>query len=259
MPLDSVDYDLSNEAEVRDMLYQYYAPSYKERIDSYLDQCLAIEPFRGRFEYLFSVIGEDVTESHPAILVSGFGMGGEMIIARQFGFGKVYGVEVDQILVDVTKKRLQNYPDMYPAIYDGKFLPYEDGEFYVVASGHVIEHTEDPSFYLQEVLRVLVPGGYLMLEFPDRYHRLELHTQLPSFEWLPRKVRNFVLRVISSKNSPLNEDVKSRYESIVNTNLQQISAGGVKRMLQKTQYSGRFVNKKLPAPGYVRCVIQRTA
>ena len=249
--------DPNIEAEVRSMLIAHYAPSYHERVESYVDSCLATDHLTPRFLYLRSVIGEEIFKSNSAILISGFGFGSELIMARQFGFGKVYGVEVEQILVDVAKMRVRNYSDISPAFYDGSRLSYEEDQFDVVASGHVIEHTDDPGYYLQEVIRVLVPGGYLYLEFPERYHKTELHTQLPSFEWMPRKLRDLTLRIISSKFSPLREDVKSRYASIVNTHLQPVSMGGVMRMLHGTRFQSKLIHKELAAPGITRCVIQR--
>jgi ubiquinone/menaquinone biosynthesis C-methylase UbiE len=253
----SPDLDANIEAEIRRVLIEYYKPGYKERVENYVDTSLATEHLCGRFLYSKSIIGEDFFNSRSTILVSGFGMGSEMIMARQFGFGKVYGVEVEQILVDTTKRRLSQFSDMYPSLYDGKTLSYEDGQFNYVASGHVIEHTGDPRIYLHEVMRVLAPGGYLFLEFPHRYYKTELHTQLPSFEWLPKSWRNFTLGILSSEFSPLSENVKLRYESIVTTNLQQISMGGVMRMLYKTGYPAKLINKAKAAPGITRCVIRR--
>jgi len=253
----SPDLDPTIEGEVRSMLIEHYGPIYKDRVDNFIDTSLATEHFAGRYLYLRSVIGVDMFNPQSTILIAGFGMGSEMIMARQFGFGKVYGVEVEQILVEATKKRLRNYPDMYPVFYNGNVLPYEDGQFNVVASCHVIEHTGDPRLHLQEVLRTLVPGGYLYLEFPHRYHIIELHTRLPSFEWLPRSLRNFTLRILSSKGAPLSEEVKLRYFSIVSTNLQQISMGGVVRTLKKINHSAKVIHRVRAAPGIVRCVIRK--
>jgi ubiquinone/menaquinone biosynthesis C-methylase UbiE len=254
---DALDLDPTIEAEVRLMLIEHYAPIYKQRVNAYVDMCLATEGFTGRFLYLKEIIGEDKFSSQASIFISGFGMGSEMLIARHFGFGKIYGVEVEQILVEATKKRLQNYPDMYPIIYDGEVLPYEDDQFNLVLSGHVIEHTSDPSAYLREILRVLIPGGYLFLEFPTRYYKRELHTGLPSFEWLPRPVRNLTLQILSSKVSVLNKNVKERYSSIVTTNLQQISLGMVKRMLNKIEYSAAIMDHVSASPGIIRCIIRK--
>ena len=166
------DPDPNIETEVRAILMNHYAPIYKARVNSFLDTSLAIEPFAGRFDFLRSSISEDIFNQHAAILISGFGMGSEMIMARRFGFVKVFGVEVEQILVEATKMRLSKYTDMHPSFYEGKYLPFEDGLFNVVASGHVIEHTMDPRLYLKEIFRVLIPGGYLLLEFPHRYHMI---------------------------------------------------------------------------------------
>ena len=253
----SPELDPNIEAEVRSMLIEHYGPIYKDRVNGFIDNSLATEHFSGRFLYLISVIGADIFNPRSTILISGFGMGSEMIMARQFGFGKIYGVEVEKILVDVTTRRLRQFPDMYPVFYDGNILPYEDGQFIVVFSGHVIEHTSDPKFYLKEVLRVLAPGGYLSLEFPHRYHSIELHTRLPSFEWLPKPLRNSALRLLTSKASFLSEDIKLRYISIISTNLQQVSMGGIKHMLNSISYSSSMMSSVHAAPGIIRCVIRR--
>jgi SAM-dependent methyltransferase len=253
----SPDLDPQIEAEVRAMLIEHYKPVYKDHVEGFIDTSLATEPFAGRFLYIKSVTGADIFNSRSSVLVSGFGMGSEMIMARQFGFGKVFGVEIEQILVDASLKRLQHFSDMYPILYDGNSLPYKDGSFEIVLSGHVIEHTSDPKTYLKEILRVLVPGGYLSVEFPHRYYRIELHTQLTSFEWLPRSIRNFVLRVLTSDDSPLSEDAKIRYNSIITTNLRQISLGGIKHMLKISSYPSKIIHSVRAAPGIIRCVVRR--
>jgi SAM-dependent methyltransferase len=45
-------------------------------------------------------------------------------------------------------------------------IPSADDEFDCVLSSEVMEHTEDPRFYLQEAHRVLKPGGSLVLSVP---------------------------------------------------------------------------------------------
>jgi SAM-dependent methyltransferase len=42
-------------------------------------------------------------------------------------------------------------------------VPVDDGTFDVVMSTQVLEHVEDPAFYLRECFRVLRPGGRLLL------------------------------------------------------------------------------------------------
>jgi len=223
----------------------------------YVDTLMDLRNIVPRYIYLDSVIGLRALPPSSPILISGFSLGAEMIVARRYGFGPVYGVEVDPCLVRLCQKRLSYLPDMHPSYYEGTYLPYQDDQFLVVGSGHVIEHTDDPTIYLTECMRVLAPGGYLSLEFPTRYHHTELHTGLPSFEWLPRPVRNTILRLISSRISPLDSGRKNRYQSIVGTNLQQISMGGIKRRLNRSGYRWTLHDHRVAAPGIIRCVIQK--
>jgi len=256
---DPLPLDQAVENETRDSLIAHYSPIYKERVNEYIDGLLRIDHYASRYLYLRSVVGPSVFNSDASIFISGFAAGSEMIAARQFGFGKVCGVEVEQFLTDICKSRLRYLPDMYPAYYDGDILPYADDQFNVLASGHVIEHTYHPELYLRECMRVLVPGGYLSLEFPNRYHTRELHTQLPSLEWLPRKIRNAIIRGLSGKNSPLKSEVKAGYRLLIDTNIQQISVSDIRWVLKKFRIPFTVLNSihVKDAPGVVRCVIQK--
>ena len=70
-------------------------------------------------------------------------------------------------------------------------------------------------------MRILKTGGHLSLEFPNRFYYIELHTKLPSLEWMPRNIRDAALKMLSARFSPLSASVKVRYLSIVTTMLQQ--------------------------------------
>jgi hypothetical protein len=111
---------------------------------------------------------------------------------------------------------------------------------------------------LKECMRVIAPGGYLFLEYPTRYHYKELHTLLPSFEWLPRPLRNGILLALSSRISPLNQPSKERYRSIVKTKLKQISMWQIRYMLMKNGYRPIVLNSMKAAPGIIRCVMQKS-
>lgn len=255
--LEALTLDEAVEIEIRDALLEHFSPLYQDRVYNYVDALLARDGFINRFEYLRSVVGFSVFNPKSNILISGCGSGSEMITARQFGFGSIHGVEVEDFWISICQSRLRYLPDMHVAYYDGKSLPYQDGEFDVVASGHVIEHTESPEYYLRECMRVLSPGGYISLEFPNRYHHTELHTHLPSFEWLPRPMRNSALRILSGNLSPLREHVKKRYRDIIVTDLKQISVGRVNRLLKRINCPYSIINSVRAMPGVTRCVIQK--
>ena len=247
------------EQDIRELLIQHFAPAYRERTEEYVATLLAVDHFASRFYYLQSITGDRFAHQNSNLLVSGFSVGSEMVVARYFGFGEIYGVEVEEFLVDICRDRLKYFPFMFPSFYDGNILPYQNEQFHVVTSGHVIEHTQNPALYLNECMRVLVPDGFLTLEFPNRYHKKELHTNLPSFEWLPRPVRNACLRLLSSRVSPFSDRVKDRYRSIVDTNLQQISVSGVKKILKRNGQPAFIRDITSAAPGIIRCIIQKAA
>ena len=48
-------------------------------------------------------------------------------------------------------------------------LPFEDNSFDIVFCNHVLEHIEDDTKAMQELYRVLKPGGWAMLQVPINY------------------------------------------------------------------------------------------
>jgi ubiquinone/menaquinone biosynthesis C-methylase UbiE len=202
-------------------------------------------------------VGQEFFSSNHSILISGYSVGTEMIVAKEMGFGEVHGVEVLPFYYEVCQERIGAIPGMHPQIYDGSILPYGDELFPVVASSHVIEHTKSPELYLKESMRVLIHGGYLLLEFPHRYHLKELHTGLFSFEWLPHPLRNLVLRILTSRFSPLNAKKKKGYRDILTTDLQQMSMRRVNNALRLQEIPFTMVDSREWRPGVSRCIIKK--
>jgi len=51
-------------------------------------------------------------------------------------------------------------------IYDGKTIPFEDASFDIVFCTEVMEHVPEPTNFLNEINRVLQPGGMLIMTTP---------------------------------------------------------------------------------------------
>lgn len=212
-----------------------------------------------RLETLRAVVPASVFTRSSRLLVSGTAAGSEMLAARRAGFGEVHGTEVDALYVDICRKRFRRSSGLFPILYDGSALPYEDEYFDLVLSGHIIEHTADPFLYLRQHVRVLKRGGFLFLEFPTRFHHHELHTNTLSLEWLPRPVRNAALKTLGGALSPLPAETKRRLFTIVDTGLRQISLGGVRRWLRRIEPAAELVHLSRPSPGVVRTVFRKGA
>ncbi|MBN2055263.1 class I SAM-dependent methyltransferase, partial [bacterium] len=88
-------------------------------------------------------------------------------------------------------------------------LPFRDGRFDLVVMHEVVEHLADPEAGLRECLRVLAPGGHLLLTFPPYYSPYGGHVKirfllyLPWVHlWLPRR---WILRLSESRLSLITE------------------------------------------------------
>ncbi len=78
----------------------------------------------------------------------------------------------------------------------GVRLPFDDGSFDVVVSNHVVEHVgtrDDQAVHLDELVRVLAPGGVVYLATPTRWSVVEPHFKVPFLSWAPRSQRDRVV------------------------------------------------------------------
>lgn len=245
------------EAEVRRALTRHYVELNHWNPNQAAGAALSLEGMRDRLAYVTAKVPPELFSSDSRVLISGMGAGGEMLVAHELGAGAVYGVEVDSFSVELCARRFEGLAGLFPRLYDGQALPFDAASFDLVLSGHIIEHTGDPFGYLKELLRVLRPSGWLFLEFPTRFHWRELHTGLPSVEWLPRPVRNAVLGVAASRFFPTGESTKLKCRTIVGTGLKQISTGRVRRWLERTRPRAVLADLVHPVPGVVRCLVRK--
>jgi SAM-dependent methyltransferase len=71
---------------------------------------------------------------------------------------------------------VERYPHLQVHLSnDPRLLPFPDGAFDAVLSCGVLEHVEDPDASLEEIRRVLVPGGtFYVYKLPNRFSYLEV-------------------------------------------------------------------------------------
>lgn len=247
--------DPEHESACRARLTEYLTRIGQEPVDKQAEELFSLDSgVRDRFNYFAPRMPET---TRCRLLVSGCAAGSEMIIGREFGFQEIFGTEVAREYVEITHQRLLGHDGFGVVLYDGQNLPFGDDTFTSVVSGHIIEHTPSPYEYLKEHLRVLAPGGYIFLEFPNRYHYIELHTGLPSLEYLPGPLRSIGLRYCASRFSVFSADQRRRYDDIRRT-LQPVSVWQIKRYLSRMGYrNAGVVRHYAPAPGYKRMLITK--
>ena len=77
------------------------------------------------------------------------------------------------ISLDIAVELLRQRKSELPECVQGSALslPFPDGTFNVVVSSECVEHTPDPLLAIREMVRVLRPGGTLVLSTPNRVWR----------------------------------------------------------------------------------------
>ena len=93
----------------------------------------------------------------------------------------VIASDISQTAIDHARQR---YPDMEFRVHNAEELPYEDGSFDIVMSFDVLEHLPNPDRHLNEVRRVLKPGGCYLFQTPNKLSNAVFETlKCRSFEW----------------------------------------------------------------------------
>lgn len=243
-----------DEETARELLRRYLQSINQPNVDKNVEELMSTIGFEGRFSFFVPRLDSSAADR---LLISGCAVGSEHIVAKRFGFNEVYGTEVTSEYVQIASSRLRSTPGCFVDFYGGKGLPYANDFFSCVYSGHVIEHTPDPFYYFMEHFRVLRPGGYFFLEFPNRYHWKELHTGVVSIEWLPKPLRAQLCKYLGGSRSPFSDRTRLAYRDILAT-LQPISVWQLKSYLKRLRArSSKVVAIERPVPGFVRVLLQK--
>lgn len=149
------------------------------------------------------------------ILDAGCGIGIFMEKFSEFS-DHVYGFDVDKRKIDIAKKSFKNVI----VAGEGK-LPYENNMFDIIWSHEVLEHVNDDKEVLKELVRVLKPGGELIVFTPNRLWPIETHGiyignhyefgNIPFVTWLP----NFIYK-------KLTPHVRNYFDSDINNLLKNL-------------------------------------
>jgi ubiquinone/menaquinone biosynthesis C-methylase UbiE len=112
-----------------------------------------------------------------------------MLDFAAFGF-EVIGVEPIAAYVDSANVALQRCA---VRLGDAEHLPFEDGTIQLVVMESVLEHVESPLKAMQEMFRILKPGGVAYVYTNNRL-RISLRGdcgeyRVPFFNWFPKVIK----------------------------------------------------------------------
>lgn len=118
------------------------------------------------------------------------------IISNSFAgcFGKVVGMDVDREAIAFARQNFQK-SNLRFILADAMDLPFPSDAFDVLLCAHIYEHVPDPHRLVEEIHRVLKPGGVCYFAADNRLTLREPHYNLPFLSLLPRLLSHLYLRL----------------------------------------------------------------
>jgi ubiquinone/menaquinone biosynthesis C-methylase UbiE len=157
---------------------------------------------------------------------------------------EVFGVDPEEWKYELIKKKIDCYS--YPKEWEKRFikgygedLPFEDEFFDIVSSYQTLEHVSDVELCIYEMFRVIKPGGYIFLQFPDYNSTFEGHYRLPWFPMFPKHIAQKYLKIM---NRPI-EGLKT---------INYISLEEIIKKCRKTAFRHEIVYKNIKGGKFFR-------
>jgi ubiquinone/menaquinone biosynthesis C-methylase UbiE len=134
-------------------------------------------------------------------------------------------------LVDERKVK-ENYTFVKVA---DESLPFKEGHFDIVISNHVVEHVGDQQQHIDEIIRVLKPGGIIYLATPNKNWITDPHYRVPLINWMPPRLASRYLRTLKGKTWDI-KPVNVRKLKRLSKNQHRIDSLVVEIIKQPEQY-----------------------
>lgn len=126
--------------------------------------------WRAGQERRLQMIAQWAKLDHANVLIDGCGLGMYAAQIRQRYTPHVEAFDIEPNHVQITQ---QSTP--HALLAAAEHLPYASHQFDTVLSHEVIEHVQDDRATAREMVRVLKPGGRIVLFCPNRWYPFETH------------------------------------------------------------------------------------
>jgi ubiquinone/menaquinone biosynthesis C-methylase UbiE len=131
-----------------------------------LEHLLRNEPdiaFRNRIYY---IVKELNVKPKDKILECGCGRGFILNILSELYRAKMSGIDINKEHLKIARKQLPKKVVLkHASVYE---IPFKDKSFNKIILSEVLEHLEDEDKALQEIRRVLKPGGKIVITVPNK-------------------------------------------------------------------------------------------
>lgn len=154
-----------------------------------------------RAEEILRRLEKHVITHRRSILDLGSGMGEFVLACYKHGL-TCYGIELDLERVDFQKSWFRdNKAEIDLCIGIGEKLPFKTNTFDIVSCIDVLEHVDNPTAVVKEVVRVLKPRGIFYLMAPNYIFPREPHYLVFYPPFLPKRLARIYLKLLRKPSS----------------------------------------------------------
>src|ERR1041385_7559069 len=155
--------------------------SYYQHNEAYADHLEAWDP------KLYAKYADTLQPETPGARSLDVGCGVGQVVARlnEAGF-EAHGVDVSEPNIARARKHCSRCQ-----LYDGRRLPFPDDFFASAGALNVLEHVDEPEAFIRELVRVVEPGGKIVLSSPNFFRVFGFRDYHPRMRGIGRKLRNW--------------------------------------------------------------------
>jgi ubiquinone/menaquinone biosynthesis C-methylase UbiE len=168
-----------------------YQRNYSERMPSVFDREGRTRKAITTYTVLKQEMG--VATGQARVLVVGGSSGiVDHYLAKHFSF--VVGLDIDASAIQFAQQN-HRHPALAFLVADAQQLPFTGNGFDAVVCSHVYEHVPSAERLMQEIYRVLKPGGCCYFAAGNRLNVMEPHYRLPFLSIIPRMLAHWYMRL----------------------------------------------------------------
>lgn len=165
------------------MPYMAKLNSYYDSYFSKLSNAADLQSFEihaRRYAYNFDRFLEGINKK-GACLDIGCGVGQFLYYLRKSGFQDLYGVDMDQNMVEITKKMVPEAKISWSGL--SSFLESQEKTFHIISMNDVIEHLEPSEIVptLRKVRQTMEESGVLLIKTPNLSNPISVNARYKDF------------------------------------------------------------------------------
>ena len=115
--------------------------------------------------------------------------------------GKVTGIDVDREAVEYAKKRWADIANLEFYAADCLKIPFADNSFDIVVCNGVYEHVTMPKLLIDQIYRLLRPGGICYFSAMNKLSLVEPHYNIPLLSILPKRAADLIMMITGKGKS----------------------------------------------------------